>query len=76
MANGGATAEHEHKRCRGFNGLVAANGGARGAENRRVRSPAGGEANGLGGVDHRRLKAALGGEEGTDGERDGELGHE
>ena len=70
MANGGATAAQRRKECRGFNGLVVANGGANGAEVGGVGSLAAGEADGLGGDGHRRLTAALGGEEGN-GRREG-----
>ena len=44
---------------RGFNGFVVVNGGADGGEVGGVRSPAAGEASGLGGEGHRRLTAAL-----------------
>ena len=70
MANGGATAAQRRKECRGFNGLVVANGGTNGAGNGGVASPVAGEADGLGGDGHRRLTAALGGEEGN-GRREG-----
>ena len=70
VANGGETPAQRRKECRGFNGLVVANGGANGAEVGGVGSPAAGEADGLGGDGHRRLKEALGGEEGN-GRREG-----
>lgn len=49
VANGGATAAQRRKECRGFNGLVVANGGANGGEVGGVKSPAVGEPNGVGG---------------------------
>ena len=67
MDNGGATAAQRRKECRGFVGLVGANGGLDGSEVGGVRSPAAEECKGPGGVDHCRRTAALGGVEGSGG---------
>ena len=58
VVGGGATAAQRRKECRGFVWCVEANGGAAGAGNRRGRSPAGGEHDGVGGVAHDSATAA------------------